>query len=297
MMFGMREVFTYRQCIDCECLQIEKIPDDISRFYPDTYDSYRRPNHSATKRRRRGLRRRRILTWPRALLPVHRLMSPADRMFYVYRRMGMTLASRVLDVGTGWGSHAIELRDAGVSQTIGLDPFIDDDIDFEGRPLVWKKHLGDVTGLYDFITLHHSLEHMPDQIDVLTQARCLLAPKGQVLVRIPTVTSEAFETYREYWVNLDAPRHFFLHSHKSLKLAASRAGLRCVRLWCDSYDMQFMGSEQYFKDIPLMDPRSVIQNKTSELFTRAMRRAYARRAVKLNRALRGDMICAVFTAD
>ncbi len=296
MMLGMGGEFAYCQCEACGCLQIEHVPEDIARYYPDGYYSYALSSLSPRKRRRRGARRRLVLAGPRALLPLLRLLSPADGMFHVYRQMGMRLTSRVLDVGAGAGTHVLELRDAGVPEAVGIDAFIGGDTIFESRRLVQKATLGELTGTFDFITFHHSLEHMPHQIEVLAQARRLLAADGQVLVRIPTVTSEAFETYRENWVGLDAPRHFFLHSHESLKLAAARGGLRLVRLWCESTAMQFMGSEQYIKNITLMDPRSAARDKRSSLFTPAQRKAYERRAAELNRLLRGDIIGAVFRA-
>ena len=43
----------------------------------------------------------------------------------------------------------------------------------------------------------HSLEHMPDQMNALSQARRLLAPGGRVLIRVPAVSSDAIEHYHE----------------------------------------------------------------------------------------------------
>ena len=40
MMFGTRETFRYFQCGRCHCLQIARIPDDMSRFYPGNYYSF-----------------------------------------------------------------------------------------------------------------------------------------------------------------------------------------------------------------------------------------------------------------
>ena len=98
-------------------------------------------------------------------------------------------------------------------------------------------------------------------------------------------------------MNLDAPRHFFLHSHRSLKDVAALAGLTIDRLWCDSSDMQFMASEQYEKDIPLTDPRSATITKRDGIFSRAQRRAYVHKAKEVNQALRGDTICAVMSRN
>lgn len=296
MMFGLREHFRYGQCASCGALQITDIPADIARFYPADYYSYQLHVHSASRRKRRGRRRNRILTWPAAVLPLLRMMSSADTMFHVYREIGVTPQSRIVDVGGGSGTHALDMRDAGLSDAFAIDPFVPADVVFEGKTLVRKISIHDLTGEYDVVAFHHSLEHMEHQIGVLSAARRRLAPGGQVLVRIPTVSSEAFETYQENWVNLDAPRHFFLHSHKSLVLAAEKAGLRQTRLWCDSGGMSFMGSEQYRRDMPLMDPHSAAKTKAGGLFTATQRREFEAHAARLNRELRGDLLCATFSA-
>ena len=94
-------------------------------------------------------------------------------------------------------------------------------------------------------------------------------------------------------MNLDATRHFFLHSYESLDIAASKAGLVHALLWCDSSALQFMASEQYIKDVPLTDPGSVAVNKSKALFITEQRRDCERRTAELNHKRRGDMICAV----
>ena len=297
MMFGTRERFLYDECAACGCLQIDRIPEDLGRHYPAGYYSYDPRRQRRLKRLRRGLRRRCILAAPGFSLPFLRLVSGSDSLFHVYRRLGVTLRTRLLDVGAGSGGHVLELRDAGVHGAVGTDPFLREDIVWEGETLVHKKAIDEMSGAFDLVTFHHSLEHMPKQVEALAHARRLLAPGGRVLVRIPTVTSEAYELYGENWVNLDAPRHFVLHSHRSLEIAASKAGLAVVQLWCDSTDLQFMASEQYRRDIPLMDSRSIAKNKKNGLFTRREQKEYARRAAALNDSLRGDTICAVLATS
>lgn len=297
MMFGTREEFVYCQCDACDCLQIDTFPEDIARHYPSDYYSYDPRRHRRIKRLRRGLRRRWILTAPRIAVTILRAFSGSDPLFHMYRDLGLRPENRVLDVGAGSGGHVLELRDAGIVQAIGLDPFVNADVEFEGRVLVRKLPIGEMTGVFDLITFHHSLEHTPGQVEALAQARRLLAKGGQVLVRIPTVSSEAFERYAEHWVNLDAPRHFFLHSHKSLEIVAAKAGLQMSRLWCDSSAMQFLASEQYVNGIPLMAPQSAAVNKAAGIFSDAQRKEYEKRAVELNRRLRGDTICALFRGN
>ena len=40
MMFGTRERFAYFECSACGCLQIETVPADMARHYPDNYYSF-----------------------------------------------------------------------------------------------------------------------------------------------------------------------------------------------------------------------------------------------------------------
>jgi len=295
MMFGTREQFGYHQCAECGCLQIDAVPADMDRHYPEQYYSYDTRRQKRMTRLRRGARRRWILAAPRPVVALIGLLSRSDEIFHVYRELGVKPGSRLLDVGAGSGKHVSELRDAGVD-SLGVDPYVREDVNFEGKLLVRKAELREMAGKFDFISFHHSLEHMPQQAEVLAQARRLLAAGGRILVRVPTVTSEAFDLYQENWVNLDAPRHFYLHSHRSLEIVAAEAGLKLERLWCDSVGMQFMGSEQYRMDIPLMDPRSAAAAKGGTLFSAVQREEYADRSRALNQAMRGDALCAVLRA-
>lgn len=297
MMFGTREEFSYHQCANCACLQIDVFPEDIARYYPADYYSYDLTQHNAIKRLRRGSRRRLILTAPAFVSRSMHLFSGSDDLFHLYRnRLGVGPASRLLDVGSGSGAHVFELREAGVTRAFGVDPYVPRTVEADGMPVVYKARLDDLTGSYDFITFHHSLEHMPDQKSTLRAAARLLAPGGKILIRVPTVSSEAYARYGADWVSIDAPRHFFLHSHRSLRLLASSANLVVNELWCDSDAMQFMASEQYRENIPLLDPQSAARDGGKRLFSLTERTSFKLRAVRLNRQLRGDSICAVLCA-
>jgi 2-polyprenyl-3-methyl-5-hydroxy-6-metoxy-1,4-benzoquinol methylase len=72
--------------------------------------------------------------------------------------------------------------------------------------------------------LHHSFEHMDNPCGVLKQIDKLLNPDGELLIRIPVSDSFAWRKYGVDWFQLDAPRHFFLHTTKSIALLAKNSG-------------------------------------------------------------------------
>jgi hypothetical protein len=69
------------------------------------------------------------------------------------------------------------------------------------------------------------------------------------------------------WVQLDAPRHFFLHSANSLGLLAGKVGMAVTETVYDSDELQFVGSEQYLKGIPLRSENSYVVNPSRSHFT------------------------------
>lgn len=293
-MHGLDETFDYGLCADCGCLQALAPPADLSRYYPQDYYSFSSSSkNSAWKRLRRGFKRRLVLSHPALLTPALRRWLAPYPLFWLYREMGLTLAGGLLDVGAGGGAHVRELRSAGVAGAVGVDAFLPADVVEDGAVLVQRGQLADVDGNFDVITFHHSFEHIADPHETLRQARAHLKPGGQLLIRIPTVSSDAFDTYREQWCQLDAPRHLFLHSHRSIRLAAERAGLEVVALSCDSSELQFIASEQNRRGIALMDPRSYAVDKRTSLFTSQQVQGFKRQAEAANKALRGDQVCVI----
>ena len=95
--------------------------------------------------------------------------------------------------------------------------------------------------------LHHVFEHLANPIEMLKKFSELLSPNGQILIRIPLSDSIAALEYGVNWVQLDAPRHFFLHTRKSIKIASDMAGLQIANVQYDSEEFQFIGSEVYLR--------------------------------------------------
>jgi len=144
---------------------------------------------------------------------------------------------------------------------------------------------------------HHSFEHLPFPQEIFKCISRLLNDRGVVLIRTPIVPSYAWEYYGVNWVQLDAPRHFFIHSLKSLEILAAQAGLKIKEVIYDSTEFQFLGSEQYQRDIPLISERSYYKNPQKSIFSAGERKMFNLKADNLNNDKLGDQASVYLTKD
>jgi SAM-dependent methyltransferase len=197
--------------------------------------------------------------------------------------------SAILDVGCANGRELSAYWACGFRNLLGIDPYLSEDIHYGCGVRILKKELKEVDGKFDLIMFHHVLEHIPDQCGMLELAKEKLNGDGQIIVRIPLSDSETALAYREKWVQLDAPRHFFLHSRKSLSFLAEKTGLRVDKMVYDSEAFQFIGSELYRRGgISLNEFYADYAQNYSRFFNEGDENAYQLRANELNLAGQGD---------
>jgi len=300
MMFGLRDVFTYLECGDCGCLQLVDPPADPAPYYPSDYYSYTAE---------RGERLAWLKAWLKKRMAGARLRGGDPLGSWLLRRfpvppyldwlafMKLDLDAAVLDVGCGAGALLREMRRDGFRDLQGVDPFISADLDLGGGLRIHRRDLAAQGGHFDLIMLHHSLEHMPDQKDVMAHLRRLVRPRGWLLIRVPVVDSVAWREYGVDWVQLDAPRHLYLHTRRSLDRLAAGAGFENRRLLHDATGFQFWGSEQYRRDVPLRDSRSIASHPEHPLFDRAELAGFDHRAGELNARGEGDQAVFFYQAQ
>ena len=296
MMFGTREEFPYYECGACGCLQIAAIPDDMSRYYPKGYYSFdpRPPRTGARPALSKAIKRFRLRSAlgsdaPWAARWLAERMPPPFWVRDWMRAAGVGADSRILEAGCGSGALLLQLAAEGFTRLTGVDPFVERDIRYPGGPEIRKARLQDMRGEWDFAMMHHAFEHVPDPEETLANLRRLLAPGKRLLLRVP-IAAAAWKEYGKDWVQLDAPRHLFLHTEKSLGLLAGRAGFRVAEVRFDSDEFQFWGSEQYRKGIPLRDPRSHAEGGEARVPEEVLA-GYRERARAWNARNQGDQAC------
>ncbi len=255
MMFGFRDVFQYFECSGCGWLQLINPPADMGRYYPaDSYYSFnataappwqeeppsgRGPIRS--DRRWLSMRlREAVLFESRGIFErLARLRHESWKVcmagwasylrIHVAESPRHSLRTRILDVGCGTGALLSSLARYGFDRLEGVDPYIGETIEKPG----YRVRNVDVTSLkgetYDMILMNHSLEHIPDQLGTLTAIRGLLARRGVCRIEIPVAGCKAWRIYGSDWVEFDAPRHYFLHTRKSLEILAGAAGLQVCK--------------------------------------------------------------------
>ena len=219
---------------------------------------------------------------------LHYLKRLPHRVLQSLRPVDLHAGSRILDVGSGAGGYLRDLGDLGFRDVLGIDPGLPEDVVHDNGVRILRRSLPETDGPFDLIMFHHSFEHVPDPATVLRQTVERLAPNGTCLLRMPTVSSEAWGCYGVNWVQLDAPRHLVLHSDDSIRILAEQVGLAVSEVIDDSTAFQFWGSEQYARNIPLNAPNSYGEDPEGSPFSREDIDGFVRRAAEVNARRRGD---------
>jgi SAM-dependent methyltransferase len=290
MMLGIRDVFQYLECKACGCIQLVDPPHDMERYYPPNYIAFgsrERRTLPPLQRVRHYFRKRRNAGFLKSQKWVDRFLT--SRYDYPqlkgFARIGANQEARILDVGCGSGALLADLKELGYRNLLGIDRFAPQSTCGRGDVKVLKGSLQDIIGtMWDVIMFHHSFEHMPDPVGLLQLTMGLLAPGGHCLIRIPVV-GWAWQHYGVNWAQLDAPRHLFLHTEKSLRLLADAVGLRVKEVTYDSNEIQFWVSELYAREGTLA---SVGWVPPRNIFSKSKLLEFRSRAAQLNLERLGD---------
>lgn len=297
MMFGTRETFIYSQCPECQSLQLDELltPSELAKHYPDDYYSL--------LPRPRGVREafaaligrtisRHVLETPNIPGRLFTTVRRVPHILSIFKAAGVSLRSRILDVGCGSGYLLDNLHAMGFERLSGVDPYIKNDIRKPNGVVVRKAYVDAVEGEFDVIMMHHALEHVPEPRTTLAAIRSKLSSTGVCIVRTPTVSSDAFETYGKDWVQIDAPRHVAIPSRSGMATLARRCGLKVEKTIDDSQAFQFWGSEQYKRGIPLRR-----NNLAAPPFSASEMATFEARAQDANARSRGDQAAFIMVAD
>lgn len=288
MMYGFNEEFDYLECSKCGCLQIVDFPESIGKYYPSNYYSFNKgkvnhfKKHFVIKRNEYVLFKKNLIgkmvnrfyNWP--LLETLSLANLDDD-------------SKILDVGCGAGHLLYSLKEIGFKDLTGVDPFVSKD-SVGDQVKIYKKTIHELpdSQQFDIIIFNHSFEHIADEFETISKASRLLSSNGSCIIGIPIKTEYIWDRYNINWVQVDAPRHYYLHTLKSFEHLASRAGLIIRDVIFDSSAFQFWGSEQYKKNINLTADNSYFIDHKNSIFSAVDIKEFNKKAEELNKNKQGD---------
>jgi SAM-dependent methyltransferase len=251
------------ECKGCELVRLSPRPraEHLGFYYPDDeYYSYSQlpslpdlRSVSLKEKVRRSIIARLGYPVP-ADLAVLRFLSPVLKLFFLNhatfgnaeRFPPYVPDGKALDIGCGsglflsvlrqfgWSVQGVELSSAAAQfakEKLGINVFAGELVDARFAP-----------NSFDFVSLNHSLEHLPEPLELLREVRRILKPGGRLYVGVPNVASVSRRISKEYWLHWDVPRHLFGFSPQTLERILIAAGFQEI-------DMSTIRADFYGCDI------------------------------------------------
>ncbi len=223
-LFGLAKgTFELFRCPSCESVFLHPLPDEstIAEFYPPEYWWSEESEGGSLFARIFGRLER-----------VYREFVVADHVRFLNfcaHRNGAGEKS-LLDMGCGSGTFLHGAQSHG---------FIPHGMDVSAKAVqVAQKQYGfpvrqggigqNVWGgrRFNFVTMFHVLEHLPDPRMALKYAGGLLQPDGTLIIQVPNIVSLQARIFGKLWYGLDVPRHLINFSPKALGFLLQETGYK-----------------------------------------------------------------------
>ena len=225
------DTFSYFCCTHCGCLQIMDIPHNIQKYYQN-YHALKTMSGKEfwlKSTLRKQLFKYRLTGKNR----FGKILAKLSKDAFEWIEPGMfDFHSSILDVGSGSGRLLLKMSHSGFSDLTGIDPFIENDIEYrtgKGTVHMEKKDIFELTGQYDVIMLHHVLEHIPDQNAALAHLVKRMHPQSKLIIHIPVMSEYIWHRLGMNGFQLgDVPRHYYIHTRKSLSVLTENHGLQLL---------------------------------------------------------------------
>lgn len=140
--------------------------------------------------------------------------------------------SRLLDVGCGNGEFLLRAKEMGID-VYGVEP--DPVAASNCQSLGLNVSLGNIDSFkfqrasFDYITLNHVIEHVPDPLNLLSNLHSLLKPNGHLWLGLPNPSALGVKVFGKAWKGFHPPFHLLIPSQKILKRWLENAGFEDVK--------------------------------------------------------------------
>lgn len=259
-MLGLGGNFDYLECQSCGSLWIKSAPEDLNKYYPTDYYAFKSEIPDAF--------------FKKSLKKIQYQISKSgisllDNFYLKWiKDLQTNEDERIADIGCGSGVLLKQMAYCGFRNLFGFDPFILEETDTPKLKIkrLRLEELNESVGRFDVVMLHHSFEHLEDPQQAFCKIADILKPEGRALIRLPVTDGLVWKKEREFWFQLDAPRHLFIPSVKGMEILGKKVGLTLEKLEFDSIGKQFWITELYKKGQNLleMNPQKTFTKSQSE---------------------------------
>jgi SAM-dependent methyltransferase len=141
--------------------------------------------------------------------------------------------AKVVDVGCGLNDYLVTLKELRGVEGIGID-FKPELAAYAREQLQMTVHAGTLQdarfadGEFDVIAMNEYLEHEPNPLETLREARRVAANGGYLTIEVPCVESLPARVFGSCWSQVDAPRHLIHFTEKTLAEMLRRTGWELV---------------------------------------------------------------------
>ncbi|MBU1043330.1 MAG: class I SAM-dependent methyltransferase [Candidatus Omnitrophica bacterium] len=143
--------------------------------------------------------------------------------------------SRILEIGCGKGEFLRFLPQRFEKSAVEINEDGCEYIRKHSKDItVYNVHLDDETvdisgyGQFDIIIMWHVFEHVVNPAVFVKNIERLLNPEGVLIFEIPNRDSLGFNLTKKKWFHLDAPRHLFHYSYKSISKMIEKSDLKII---------------------------------------------------------------------
>lgn len=237
---GVRGSWDLLRCRKCGLIWLtpQPEPEEVSKLYGEAYYTHSseeviRPSPTRTAKgwllnlmtRSAGARDANLTGVRRLMSSIGPLREIADGKTLW---LGNVVPGSLLDVGCGNGTFLLRMEALGWNvQGIEPDPLAA--MAAAGKGLRVRTTTLEMAGYpedsFDFITMSHVIEHVPDPIRLLKECRRVLKKGGELILLTPNTGSLARRIFGFWWYGWEPPRHLMLFTPQVLKRCVDEVGL------------------------------------------------------------------------
>lgn len=198
------------------------------------------------------------------------LLSPFEPLLYTYY---IKSGNSVLEVGCGNGLKLDIYKSYGLKPS-GIEPYGPELTEKEKSLNIIRKNIDKAPykkNSFDIIILKEVLEHVPDQLGILSKCSNWLKSDGKLIITVPNTSSLWRRMFRQDWFGYDVPRHLYNYNPYNIKIQLGEAGLTAKKI--RTYEPPYMldGSLKFYFTKPgkpnKIAEKIIFSNITKLIFT------------------------------